>query len=238
MVELILSNSPKRAIKLAPQWHNYMVYEWSRAQMGLPPTEVTRRLIAAAPEVVFPTHGEALKVAERIWKDPAQVTSIRDFSREHFVSERTLQRQFMAQTGLTFSDWRASVRVHAAAALIAAGEPLIEVAAQVGFQAVSSLTRAFRRHTGFTAAQCVRRGLIPVAVPANTIDAGEQDLVLYMYEGTGTVTTTGYCRFVAKGDTVTLPAGTNTRLDVAAGSVAVPLGTFFTAQALELTKTI
>ena len=51
----------------------------------------------------------------------------------------------------------------------------------------------------------------------------DTDLVLWMAKGTATVTTSGFCRFVGAGETITLPAQTTMRVDVAADSLALPI---------------
>ena len=100
----------------------------------------------------------------------------------------------------------------------------------VGFDATSSLTRAFKRHTGTTPSSFTTgavgmgaAGVAPQIPPLTTFARAETDQVLWIYRGTATVTTAGYCRFMGAGETVTIPAGTDTRLDIAAGSIALPV---------------
>ena len=66
-------------------------------------------------------------------------------------------------------------------------------------------------------------GVAPQIPPLTTFARAETDQVLWIYRGTATVTTAGYCRFMGAGETVTIPAGTDTRLDIAAGSIALPV---------------
>lgn len=66
------------------------------------------------------------------------------------VSSRTLTRAFRAETGLGFSRWVAAVRAQRAAALLARGDDLVEVAEQLGYRSPSAFGVAFRRTTGMT----------------------------------------------------------------------------------------
>ncbi|AZA11098.1 helix-turn-helix domain-containing protein [Corynebacterium gerontici] len=219
-----------RRIRLGKSWNDAMVYEFSRQQL------VHHELSQSIANLVrpkfsaprLPQDPKAKTVAEYLRKHPASQKSLEKFAQEQHISARTLQRHFLQGTGLVFSEWRAACRVQAAIGLLEHRIPVQEIARRVGFQATSSLNRAFQRHTGCTpvayVAQAATHNLTPPPVPKSTIFARSQtDVVMWMYEGSATVTTPGYCRFVTKGDTVTIPAGTDTRLDVAAGSIALPI---------------
>jgi AraC-like DNA-binding protein len=69
---------------------------------------------------------------------------------------RTLARAFVAGTGLPFGRWRALLRLQAALPRLAAGEPVGNVARQVGYESVSAFVAAFRRETGVTPARYFR----------------------------------------------------------------------------------
>ncbi|GGG78345.1 helix-turn-helix domain-containing protein [Corynebacterium pelargi] len=221
-----------RRLRLGVQWNSFMVYEFSRQRIGgrgLSP-ELSNLVRATTYQPVMPTSTEARTVARQLRRHPASQKSLLRFAEQVGVSSRTLQRQFLKETGLIFSEWRAAQRVHAAIALLEQRLPVAQVSKRVGFQAASSLNRAFQRHTGFTpAAFAVHAGVGKKQAPAPSVPQSTMfarartDVVMWIYAGTATVTTPGYCRFVAQGDTVTIPAGTDTRLDVAAGSVALAL---------------
>lgn len=171
-----------------------------------------------------------MAVAKQLQANPADPTSLIDFAKRQHVSSRTLQRQFQATTDYTFSEWRAAYRVSVAADLLSHQFTITNVASMVGFDATSSLTRAFKRHTGTTPSSFTTgavgmgvAGIAPQIPPLTTFARAETDQVLWIYRGTATVTTAGYCRFMGAGETVTIPAGTDTRLDIAAGSIALPV---------------
>lgn len=219
-----------RRIRLGKAWNDALVYEFSRQQLANEELSqpVANLVLQQFTPPVTPRDSKAKKVAEYLRRHPASQKSLEKFAQEQQISARTLQRQFLSGTGLVFSEWRAACRVEAAISQLEQRIPVHEIARRVGFQATSSLNRAFLRHTGCTPAAYVARraarNFCPPPVPQSTIFARSQtDVVVWMYQGSATVTTPGYCRFVTHGDTVTIPAGTNTRLDVAAGSIALPI---------------
>lgn len=221
-------SGPTRAIQLGSDWQWRMIAEYSRCQLGqAQPTAEIASLVEVSQfcEPPVPTGQAASAVATRLQSNPADTTELIEYAAQYHVSTRTLQRQFLQSTGLPFSEWRAATRVAAAARLLAQGHTSAQAAKIVGFGATSSLIRAFKRHTGTTPGAFMKgstRGAVEIA-PTTIFARAEQDLMLWVATGTATVTTTGYCRFMGQGEIVTILAGTNTRLDVSAGSVALPV---------------
>lgn len=81
-------------------------------------------------------------------EDPSDDTTLRAWAGRLGVSTRTLTRTFRTETGLTFSEWSAMVRVQHAMVLLARGERVDDVADRVGYGSASSFGAAFRRITG------------------------------------------------------------------------------------------
>jgi AraC-like DNA-binding protein len=100
--------------------------------------------------VPMPVDDRALTVADLLLADPADGRSLAELGRAAGASSRTLARLFAAETGMTFGDWRAQVRLRAALELLAAGTPVSTVAGHVGFSTASAFTAMFRRLTGMT----------------------------------------------------------------------------------------
>lgn len=115
---------------------------------------------AAVIDVLRPADGELLlhtpanpllaPIVEAIRADPADSTTLTQWSRRLTVSSRTLTRAFEAETGLGFARWIATARAQRAVELLAAGLPIDEVAHDVGYRSASAFTTAFRRVTGAT----------------------------------------------------------------------------------------
>jgi AraC-like DNA-binding protein len=109
-------------------------------------------------EVRMPADDRARKVADAIAADPADDRTLAQWGRNVGASERTLARAFLADTGVSFGRWRTLLRVQLALAALAHGEPVGNVARQVGYYSDSAFVQAFRRETGVTPAAYFRQG--------------------------------------------------------------------------------
>ncbi len=232
-------DGPARRIHVGQAWSERMVYEYSRAlfgELGVS-AEIVRLFEDRVPTPPLPSPRHARLVAQSLVANPADQSSLEDFAQQRGVAARTLQRQFLKSTGLSFSEWRAAQRVCVAASLLSHDFSISVAANLVGFAASSSLTRAFRRHTGTTPSAYTTGK--PPAIPMQTSFAEtESDQQLWIYSGTATVTTPGYCRFLAQGDMATIPAGTHTRIDVAVGSIALPVPVGVGEQGMSLREVV
>jgi AraC-like DNA-binding protein len=82
----------------------------------------------------------------------------RDVCRAVGVSERTLRRQFVAATSMTWREYLLHARLLRAMTLLAEpGPTVLDVATRVGFDSVSAFTRAFSRYAGETPTAYRRR---------------------------------------------------------------------------------
>jgi AraC-like DNA-binding protein len=110
--------------------------------------------IAEAPvlplRLPLPRDARALRVAERLQADPAGTAELPELAREAAASPRTLQRLFLAETGLAFSRWRQRLRLLHAAATLGAGKSVTEAGLDAGYAGTSAFIAAFRRHFGVT----------------------------------------------------------------------------------------
>ncbi|QFR03225.1 AraC family transcriptional regulator [Streptomyces phaeolivaceus] len=92
----------------------------------------------------------ARAVAEELLRDPALDLTVEQWAARVLSSARTLRRDFLADTGLTFEQWRLLCRLGAAVEFLTAGYDVDQVAARVGFASRNGLTRAFKRRFGLT----------------------------------------------------------------------------------------
>lgn len=92
----------------------------------------------------------ARAVAEELMRDPALDLTVEQWASRVLSSARSLRRDFLAGTGLTFEQWRLHCRLGAAAEFLAAGYDVDQVAALVGFASRNGLTRAFKGRFGLT----------------------------------------------------------------------------------------
>ena len=101
-------------------------------------------------EIRFPTDERALRVAEKVRTDLAATRTTAELARGSGASARTIERAFYRETGLTFARWRQRVRALHALELLAAGEPVTQVALAVGYDSTSAFIAMFKRVFGTT----------------------------------------------------------------------------------------
>jgi hypothetical protein len=73
-----------------------------------------------------------------------------------WLQRRSLQRHFRHATGMTLSSWRQIERARHAAALLAGGSSILDVAFDAGYFDQAHLTRSLRQLIGMTPARLVR----------------------------------------------------------------------------------
>ncbi|MBS2014019.1 MAG: helix-turn-helix transcriptional regulator [Deltaproteobacteria bacterium] len=96
---------------------------------------------------------ELRKITQALAKDPSDARTLSELAREMGASARTAARKFLAETGLTFGQWRTQLRLFAALERLAAGSSVTAVAFEVGYTDVSSFIAAFKAATGETPAR-------------------------------------------------------------------------------------
>jgi AraC-like DNA-binding protein len=111
-------------------------------------------LLASAAEVTTelpsPRDPRAQKLAELIVQHPSDDRSLAELARKAGGSLRTLERCFLAETGLALGTWRRQVRLFHAQRLLALGTPVTEVALDAGYANPSAFGHAFRQFFGVT----------------------------------------------------------------------------------------
>ncbi|WTW98383.1 AraC family transcriptional regulator [Streptomycetaceae bacterium NBC_01309] len=118
----------------------------SPAPVEVGPNPSSERFAALA----MPRAVGAGAVAKELMRDPALDLTVEQWAARVLSSARTLRRDFLAGTGLTFERWRLLCRLGAAVELLAAGYDVEQVAARVGFASRNGLTRAFKERFGLT----------------------------------------------------------------------------------------
>ena len=99
----------------------------------------------------------AKRVAEALGADPTDTPRICDVAAELGVSDRTLERRFLADGGLTLGEWRQRSRITRAIALLAGGSDVKDVALEVGYETPSAFVVAFKKYVGRTPGQVLPR---------------------------------------------------------------------------------
>jgi AraC-like DNA-binding protein len=98
----------------------------------------------------WPRDDRLQAVARTLADDPADDRTLAALGRAAGAAERTLSRLFRTETGMTFPQWRAQLRLQHSLALLATGEPVTAVAAACGFATPSAFIETFRKAIGTT----------------------------------------------------------------------------------------
>jgi AraC-like DNA-binding protein/quercetin dioxygenase-like cupin family protein len=107
-------------------------------------------------DVRMPDDERAATVAAGLLADPADGRTLAEWGRQVGASGRTLERAYLAGTGMTFGQWRRLIRLQASLPDLAAGLAVSTVARHVGYQTPSAFVAAFRKETGMTPASYFR----------------------------------------------------------------------------------
>ncbi len=106
-------------------------------------------------ELAMPMDPRARRVAERVLEDLAASSPLAQLARGCGASVRTLERVFERETTHTFGRWRQRARLLNALERLAAGQPVTQVALDVGYESTSAFIAMFKRVLGTTPRQWV-----------------------------------------------------------------------------------
>lgn len=254
------------SVIIPPHWEDWLVYQFARSLgylrgatragggllqllAGASSADDSQRHPAALPPPL-PWSNPASEVARMLLRTPGLSYDLPQLAAIGTVSVRTLQRQFLNETGMRFAQWRTTARIAAAAAHLSEGRSVAWTAHQVGFATTSSLSHAFREQVGLTPSEYSRLNShtsLPSATLQQTLNdlvtrvdqpfqppqiPTEQswsrinvfDIVVWVYRGTATVEVADTKRRLRLGDTMMLPAGARITVTIDPGSLLLPLG--------------
>ena len=97
-----------------------------------------------------PRDDRLLAVTKLVEEDLANPVSLAELGRQVGTSERTLTRLFQQETGMTFRQWRAELRVHRALLLLADGLSVYDTAAECGWANPGSFITVFTSLVGMS----------------------------------------------------------------------------------------
>jgi AraC-like DNA-binding protein len=83
-------------------------------------------------------------------EDPGSDRTLAELGRAVGAGERTLSRLFRTETGMTFPQWRAQLRLHHSLTLLAGGLSVTAAAITCGYSTPSAFTAAFHATFGTT----------------------------------------------------------------------------------------
>lgn len=117
--------------------------------------------LAVAPrtplQLPMPRDGRARQLAGALLADPAQPVPLDRLAAGAGASRRTMERLFLAETGMTIGQWRGRLRLVRAVERLAAGQPVTAVAGALGYATPSAFTAMFRAQLGEPPQRYLRR---------------------------------------------------------------------------------
>lgn len=119
--------------------------------------------LESAPEadlmLPFPQDARLRQICGHLQEDPRSRIALRQWSSRLSVSEKTLSRLFVKQTGLSFRLWRQRLRLLSALALLERGDRVTDVALACGYDSLSAFIAAFRQQFGATPGEFFADGI-------------------------------------------------------------------------------
>jgi AraC-like DNA-binding protein len=100
----------------------------------------------------LPQHPRLARIARAILDDPANQRSLEEWAAWAAISDRSLSRHFVPETGFTFTAWRQRARLLRALELLADGVPVTTIALEMGYSTPSTFIGLFKRTFGATPA--------------------------------------------------------------------------------------
>ncbi|WP_345817429.1 helix-turn-helix transcriptional regulator (plasmid) [Paraburkholderia sp. PREW-6R] len=116
--------------------------------------EVILDEVAAAPAELLrlpsPQDARLKRIADALACNLADPRRLEEWAAWAGLSARTLSRRFIAETGMSFAQWRQQARLLRAMELLADGVSVTAIALELGYENVSAFIDMFRRTTGRT----------------------------------------------------------------------------------------
>lgn len=100
--------------------------------------------------IAMPKDKRISELAQAAINDPGSVTSIDDWFVGASASRKTIERLFIAETGMPPSRWLRQIRILQAVSQLAAGKKISSVALDLGYESPSAFTYMFRSAIGLS----------------------------------------------------------------------------------------
>lgn len=147
-------------IKLSPIFQTIMTDLYQRGIVE-PTSEADKRLasvlidqfaISPCQDTYLPTTKDKFlaPILDTLQKEPADNTTLAQWAKRSYTSERTLSRRCQQELGMSFSEWRQRLRYLHAVAGLEQGKSVHEVAFDVGYSSASAFIAMFQQISGVT----------------------------------------------------------------------------------------
>ncbi len=99
-------------------------------------------------QLPMPRDARLRTVCQALLQSPGDQRPLGGWAAIANASTRTLARRFQGETGLTFGAWRQQARMLEAMGRLGAGDPVTQVAFDLGYESVSAFSAMFHRAAG------------------------------------------------------------------------------------------
>jgi len=93
------------------------------------------------------------RLADALLRDPSDRSTAQEWAARLAVSERTLSRLVVSETGMTFGRWKQQLQIIVALQWLSAGTQVQRVAEDLGYESVSAFITMFRKALGASPAK-------------------------------------------------------------------------------------
>jgi len=139
---IALTDDPARPLDEQHDLKRVALHQLSRGQL--------RPALALQFHLPQPGDERLRDVTAILAEDPGSDRTLAELGRAVGAGERTLSRLFRAETGMTFPQWRAQLRLHHSLTLLASGLSVTATAITCGYSTPSAFTAAFHATFGTT----------------------------------------------------------------------------------------
>jgi AraC-like DNA-binding protein len=95
-----------------------------------------------------PTDDDLLTICEAIRLHPGDESTLAQWADKLRLNQKTIQRRFARQTGMTFGQWRQQAPLILALEQLAMGAKVVDVALGLGYSNPSAFATMFKRQFG------------------------------------------------------------------------------------------
>jgi AraC-like DNA-binding protein len=121
--------------------------------------------LAAAPVeelyLPMPSDGGLRKIVNEMTADPSDRATVHEWAKRIGVSERSLRRLVIKETGMSFGRWRQQLHIILALQWLSQGASVQSVATDLGYENASSFVVMFRKALGASPARYMTQRLAP-----------------------------------------------------------------------------
>ncbi|WP_150301979.1 AraC family transcriptional regulator [Pseudomonas profundi] len=133
--------------------------------------------LQAAPEtrlyLPWPADQQLQRVCEALYAAPDLPHTLGQWGATAGLSEKTLTRRFLQETGFTFRAWRQRLRLLSALPLLEQRQRITDVALACGYDSTSAFIAAFRKQTGLTPGEFLGTDIATPPQPASALNSGK-----------------------------------------------------------------